>query len=321
MTANRAPRVALVLIGRNEGARLVAALASVPAGVGPVVYVDSGSTDGSVAAAEAAGANVVRLDMARPFTAARARNEGFAALAGEAPDYVQFIDGDCTLDPGWIGTAVAFLQANPQAAVACGRRRERRPDASVWNWLCDVEWDTPPGRAKACGGDALVRAAAFAKVGGFDPTLIAGEEPELCVRLRAAGWEIWRLDAEMTLHDADMNRFGQWWKRMRRGGHAFAEGAALHGYPPERHFVRETRSALAWGLVLPAVAVVGGLVVGPSALLLLLAWPIQILRLTPRLGLTRAFFLTLGKLPEALGVVEFWWGRVTGSRRGLIEYK
>jgi GT2 family glycosyltransferase len=321
MTANRAPRVALVLIGRNEGARLVAALASVPAGVGPVVYVDSGSTDGSVAAAEAAGANVVRLDMARPFTAARARNEGFAALAGEAPDYVQFIDGDCTLDPGWIDTAVAFLQANPQAAVACGRRRERRPDASVWNWLCDVEWDTPPGRAKACGGDALVRAVAFAKVGGFDPTLIAGEEPELCVRLRAAGWEIWRLDAEMTLHDADMNRFGQWWKRMRRGGHAFAEGAALHGYPPERHFVRETRSALAWGLVLPAVAVVGGLVVGPSALLLLLAWPIQILRLTPRLGLTRAFFLTLGKLPEALGVVEFWWGRVTGSRRGLIEYK
>jgi GT2 family glycosyltransferase len=321
MTANRAPRVALVLIGRNEGARLVAALASVPAGVGPVVYVDSGSTDGSVAAAEAAGANVVRLDMARPFTAARARNEGFAALAGEAPDYVQFIDGDCTLDPGWIGTAVAFLQANPQAAVACGRRRERRPDASVWNWLCDVEWDTPPGRAKACGGDALVRAAAFAKVGGFDPTLIAGEEPELCVRLRAAGWEIWRLDAEMTLHDADMNRFGQWWKRMRRGGHAFAEGAALHGYPPERHFVRETRSALAWGLVLPAVAVVGSLVVGPAALLLLLAWPIQILRLTPRLGLTRAFFLTLGKLPEALGVVEFWWGRVTGSRRGLIEYK
>jgi GT2 family glycosyltransferase len=321
MTANRAPRVALVLIGRNEGARLVAALASVPAGVGPVVYVDSGSTDGSVAAAEAAGANVVRLDMARPFTAARARNEGFAALAGEAPDYVQFIDGDCTLDPGWIDTAVAFLQANPQAAVACGRRRERRPDASVWNWLCDVEWDTPPGRAKACGGDALVRAVAFAKVGGFDTTLIAGEEPELCVRLRAAGWEIWRLDAEMTLHDADMNRFGQWWKRMRRGGHAFAEGAALHGYPPERHFVRETRSALAWGLVLPAVAVVGGLVVGPSALLLLLAWPIQILRLTPRLGLTRAFFLTLGKLPEALGVVEFWWGRVTGSRRGLIEYK
>lgn len=321
MTEIHAPTVALVLIGRNEGTRLVAALASVPAGIAPIVYVDSGSTDGSVTAAEASGARVVRLDMARPFTAARARNEGFAALAGEAPDYVQFIDGDCTLDPGWIDTAVAFLQANPQAAVACGRRRERRPDASVWNWLCDMEWDTPPGRAKACGGDALIRAAAFAKVGGFDPTLIAGEEPELCVRLRAAGWEIWRLDAEMTLHDADMNRFGQWWKRMRRGGHAFAEGAALHGHPPERHFVRETRSALAWGVVLPAVAVVGALLFDPLALLLLLAWPIQIIRLTPRLGLTRAFFLTLGKLPEALGVAEFWWGRISGSRRGLIEYK
>lgn len=319
------PRIAAVLIGRNEGARLVAALASIPEGVAPVVYVDSGSTDGSVAAAEAAGARVVRLDMTRPFTAARARNEGFAALASlpgdAAPDYVQFIDGDCTLAPGWIATARAFLEANPRAAVACGRRRERFPEASVYNRLCDAEWDTPVGRAKACGGDALMRAEAFRAVGGFDPALIAGEEPELCVRLRAAGWEIWRLDAEMTLHDAAMHRFGQWWKRARRAGHAFAEGAALHGAPPERHFVRETRSALAWGLGLPAAALLGAVFVTPWALLLLLAWPLQILRLAPRLGFTRAAFLTAGKLPEAIGAAEYWWGRLRGSRRGLIEYK
>ena len=321
MTAGPAPKVAVVLIGRNEGARLVAALASVPAGVGPVVYVDSGSTDGSVAAAEAARARVVRLDMARPFTAARARNEGFAALAAEAPDYVQFVDGDCMLNPGWIDTALAFLEANPKAAVACGRRRERFPAASVWNRLCDEEWDTAPGRAKACGGDALVRATAFTKVGGFDPGLIAGEEPELCVRLRAAGWEVWRLDAEMTLHDADMHHFGQWWKRMRRSGHAFAEGAALHGGPPEHHFQRETRSALVWGLALPTAAIVGGLMVSPWALLLLLAWPLQILRLAPRLGAVRAVFLTLGKLPEAMGVTEYWLRRLRGRPAALIEYR
>jgi GT2 family glycosyltransferase len=321
MNAGPVPKVAAVLIGRNEGARLVAALASVPVGVEPVVYVDSGSTDGSLAAAEASGARIVRLDMTRPFTAARARNEGFAALAADVPDYVQFVDGDCTLAPGWIDTALAFLEANAAAAVACGRRRERHPEASIWNRLCDAEWDTPVGRAKACGGDALMRSAAFAKVGGFDPGLIAGEEPELCVRLRAAGHEIWRLDAEMTLHDADMHRFGQWWKRMRRGGYAFAEGAAMHGRPPERHFVRETRSVLAWGLVLPVAAVAGALLLSPWALLLLLALPLQVLRLAPRLGFPRALFLTLGKLPEAMGVVEYWWGRIRGSRRGLIEYK
>ena len=50
-------------------------------------------------------------------------------------------------------------------------------------------------------------------VGGFNPAVIAGEEPELCVRLRQAGWKIHRLDAEMTLHDAAMTSWRQWWKR------------------------------------------------------------------------------------------------------------
>jgi GT2 family glycosyltransferase len=316
-----ASTVAAVLIGRNEGARLVAALGSVPSGVAHVVYVDSGSTDGSVAAAEAAGARVVRLDMARPFTAARARNEGFVALQDDAIDFVQFVDGDCTLDPGWTSTATAFLRANPRAAVVCGRRRERFPEASVYNRLCDEEWDTAVGLTRSCGGDAMMRATAFAAAGGYDAGLIAGEEPELCVRLRADGWEIWRIDAEMTLHDAAMTRFGQWWKRTRRAGHAFAEGAALHGRPPERHCVRETRSAVVWGLALPSAALLGVILFGPWALLALLVWPAQLVRLAPRLGLTRTVFLMLGKTPEALGVVEYWWRRLTGTRRGLIEYK
>lgn len=314
------PRVAAVLIGRNEGERLVAALAAIPPDVSPVIYVDSGSTDGSVSAAGAAGARVVSLDMNRPFTAARARNEGFAALAEDNPDFVQFIDGDCALASGWIETATAFLLANPTVAVACGRRRERFPEASIWNRLCDDEWNTAVGKALACGGDALFRASAFAAAGGYNPQLIAGEEPELCVRLRSAGWEIWRLDAEMTLHDAAMTRFGQWWKRTRRAGHAFAEGAALHGAPPERHFVTETRRALLWGGVLPATALLGT-VITPWALLLFLALPLQVLRLAPRYGLARAVFLTLGKIPEAMGVTEYWIRRLFRRRAKLIEYK
>jgi GT2 family glycosyltransferase len=317
-----AARIAAVAIGRNEGARLVRCLASL-SGAGRVVYVDSGSTDGSQDAARAAGAEVVALDTALPFTAARARNAGLArALAAEPrPDYVQFVDGDCELRQGWLDTAFAFLDTHPRAAVACGRRRERFPEASVYNRLIDAEWATPPGRAKSCGGDALMRAAALDQVGGYRDDLIAGEEPELCVRLREAGWEIWRLDAEMTWHDAALTRFSQWWKRARRAGHAFAEGAALHGAPPERHRVAETRRALAWGVALP-LATLAGLLVTPWALLLLAAWPAQVLRLRLRTGeWTRALFLTLGRLPEAQGVLGYALDRLRGRRRGLIEYK
>lgn len=314
-------RMGAVIIGRNEGARLVACLASFPTWVRPLVYVDSGSTDGSVDAARAAGAEVVALDMTRPFTAARARNAGLARLrALGAPEFVQFVDGDCRIQPGWLETAETFLATRPSVAVVCGRRREIHPEASVWNRLCDAEWDTPPGQAKACGGDALMRVAAVAEVGGYDPGLIAGEEPELCVRLRQAGWEVWRIDQEMTLHDAAMTRIGQWWTRTRRSGHAFAEGAALHGAAPERHWVTETRRAVLWGAILPLVAFLG-LVVTPWAGLLLLAYPVQILRLSRRLGWERAAFLVLGKFPEVQGVLEFHLNRLRRRRARLIEYK
>ena len=224
-----APIIDAVVIGRNEGARLVACLGSVRGQVRRLVYVDSGSTDASVAAARAAGAHVVALDMTLPFTAARARNAGLTVLAEAPPDYVQLIDGDCVLDPGWIAAALAAFDRHPRAVVVCGRRRERFPEASVYNRLADLEWDTPVGQARACGGDALMRFAPVMTVGGFRDDLIAGEEPELCLRLARAGGEVWRIDAEMTLHDANLLRFGQWWRRMVRAGHAFAEGAALHG--------------------------------------------------------------------------------------------
>ena len=316
------PVIDAVAIGRNEGARLIRCLDSLAAArLRHVVYVDSGSTDTSIAEAEARGAIVVHLDVTQPFTAARARNAGVAALP-PGGDFVQFIDGDCILDPGWIPLATRFLQDNPHVAVACGRRREVAPQASIYNRMIDREWDTPTGQARSCGGDALMRSDAFHAAGGFNPALIAGEEPELCLRLRRAGWQIWRLDAEMARHDAAMHRFGQWWRRSRRAGHAYAEGAALHGAPPERHNVAQTRRALIWGLGIPLTAILGAMLVSPWLLVLLLAWPLQAVRLWRRDGdPVRAVFLTLGKLPEALGVLEYWLKRLTGRSGRLIEYK
>lgn len=315
--------IGAVVIGRNEGARLRQGLRALVPQVDRIVYVDSGSSDGSVQAARDLGAEVVLLPGDTPFTAARARNAGLDHLtAGDtAPALIQFIDGDCELRPGWIEAAARFLDAHPQVAVVCGRRRERFPGASVYNAMIDREWDTPTGEARACGGDALMRTAALRAVGGYDPTLIAGEEPELCVRLRRAGWQIWRLDAEMTWHDAALTRFGQWWHRTRRAGHAYAEGAALHGAPPERHNVAQTRRALLWGGLLPALTLIGAALT-PWALVLLLVWPVQILRLSRRgLPLAHAAFLAVGKIPEAFGVMSYLWRRATRQRSRLIEYK
>ncbi len=321
--------VGLVAIGRNEGERLRKCLMSVVDQAGKVVYVDSGSTDGSVDMARALGVEVVELDMARPFTAARARNEGFRRLRELSPNlaYVQFVDADCEVMPGWLEKATLLLNQHADVAVVCGRLRERFSERSVYNMLCDIEWDTPVGETKACGGNAMMRANVFERAGGYRDDLIAGEEPELCVRLRAAGWKIWCLDEEMALHDAAMTRFGQWWKRTKRGGYAYAQGAHLHGAPPERHGVRQSRSAWIWGMGIPVLT--AGLVIwlGVWGLAMLLIYPLQVVRLalrgtrSARENWWRTFFLVLGKFPEVLGQLNFMYNRLTGRTARLFEYK
>ena len=321
--------IGVVVIGRNEGERLERCLASLVSTAKKVVYVDSGSSDGSVSMAQGLGVVVVALDMTQPFTAARARNAGFQCLQQLLPEmaYVQFVDGDCEVVAGWLAKAQAFLQEQPSVAVVCGRRRERFPQHSIYNLLCDLEWDTPIGEAQACGGDALMRTDAFAAMGGFRPELIAGEEPELCVRLRAAGWKVWRLAEEMTLHDAAMTRFGQWWQRTLRGGHAFAEGAFLHGAAPERHWLRESRRAWLWGLGIPVTVAAASFLLGWLGLLLLLVYPLQVVRLArrgkraARENWLQAGLLVLGKFPEMLGQVKFLLSRFGAGKTTLIEYK
>lgn len=316
--------IGAVAIGRNEGERLVACLRSLAGRVDRLVYVDSGSTDDSVRRARDLGAEVVQLDLTRPFTAARARNAGFAQLmdGGRPPALVQFVDGDCEIVEGWIETAAARLRAEPALAAVAGRRRELRPQASRYNRLIDAEWATPVGPARAIGGDAMLRVEALAGIGGYRDDLIAGEEPEMCLRLLRAGWRIERLDAEMTRHDAAMLCFGQWWNRTRRAGHAFAEGAALHGSGPERHWVAETRRAMLWGAALPA-GIIASLAFSPAvSAALLMAYPLQVARLSRRMGAERALFTTLGKIPEALGAIEYHMRRTRlAGPRGLIEYK
>jgi glycosyltransferase involved in cell wall biosynthesis len=325
-------RLGVVAIGRNEGERLRRCLESVAGRAAWVVYVDSGSTDDSVTMARDKGAIVVELDRDVPFTAARARNAGLEQLRAAAPslELVQFVDGDCEVVGGWLERAQAELDGDPPLAVVCGRRRERHPEASIYNRLCDIEWDTPVGLADACGGDAMMRAGPLDEIGGYDATLIAGEEPDLCLRLRQRGWKILRVGAEMTLHDAAMTRFAQWWKRSLRAGHAFAEGAARHGHEPERHWVKEARSNWFWGLALPGAALGLAPSSGGASLSLLggyLVLAARIYKSMRRRGLSRedarlyTAFCVLGKIPQALGQALYWAKRLSGRQGGLIEYK
>jgi glycosyltransferase involved in cell wall biosynthesis len=318
----------VVAIGRNEGERLVRCFESLPAGVRHVVYVDSGSSDGSVEQARRRGFDVVELDASRPFTAARGRNAGLRRLRDRWPglQFAQVVDGDCAFAQGWLDAAVREMESDPRLAVVCGRRRERYPHASIYNRLMDMEWDTPTGEADSSGGDALLRIASVLEVGGYDERLICGEEPEMCVRLRSRGWQIRRIDHEMTLHDAAMTRWSQWWKRAVRSGHGYAELGEMH----DGMWSREKRSILFWGGLLPAAALLSAPTTFGMGLSLLLAYPVQIARVSMRRRARgdalhhAALYGTscvLGKVPEFAGMTKYWWNRSCGTRSALIEYK
>lgn len=325
--------VGVVIIGRNEGERLRTCIASVKAAAGSVVYVDSGSTDGSVAIAQGFRVDVVDLDVSIPFTAARARNAGAARLLRMNPEvaFIQFVDGDCELHVDWLRLAAEYLQRNPAVGVVSGRLRERHPEKSIYNRLCDMEWNTRIGEATEFGGNAMVRGELFQTLGGFRETLIAGEEPEMAIRILRRGARIVRLDHEMGLHDAAMTRFRQWWKRTVRSGHAIAERAHLHGRGPERQGIRERRSTVVWGLLVPLITVVLSIAASPWFVLLLLGYCVlgaRVYRHRRRrhgdgaaMARQYAFFCVLAKFPQLLGVIAFYRNRLLGRRSKLIEYK
>jgi GT2 family glycosyltransferase len=326
-------RVACVVIGRNEEPRLQRCLESVRAECELVVYVDSASTDDSVGVARRSGVDVVELDGNTRMSAARGRNAGVSHLERVAPgtDYVQFIDGDSELSPGFIARGVEELEKRPKAAAVCGRLREKNRAGSIYNRVCDVEWTLPYGEIEWCGGIAMMRVSAFREVGGFDPTLIAGEEPDLCAKFRARGYQIWSISHDMALHDADMMQLSQWWQRNVRTGHAYAEAIARRPDDPAMHATGAVRSILFWGLAVPGASLLlapptGGLsLVGAAA-----AYPTLFYRIYQEkkaLGFSEsdarvyAAFCVLAKFPQAFGLVRYEVLRLLGERSGLIEHK
>ncbi len=316
-----------IVIGRNEGERLPRSLHSAARDSASVVYVDSGSTDASVAVAGRQGAEVVALDPAIPFSAARARNEGFRYLRdnGREAEFIQFLDGDCELINGWCRAALETFVEHRDAAVVCGLLKERFPEVSVYNRLCDMEWNAAVGEVDGSGGIFIIRRKAFEEVGGFNASMIAGEEPELCVRLRRAGWKVLRIDYPMAWHDADIGTFGQWWRRNVRNGHAYAEGYSLHGRGPTRHWAKEHRSNWIWGLALPVAATALAPPTYGFSTILLGLYSLQVWRIaycrrksfgdSLRDAWLYGLFVMIGKFPNMIGQSRYWFGRLRGVLR------
>lgn len=323
-----------VVIGRNEGERLKIGLKAIQeiSPDSPIVYVDSNSSDDSVTFANSIGVNTIELDMSIPFTAARARNTGFSALQTQYPDieYVQFLDGDCELLPNWTETAIDYLARHDNIGIVSGRRSERFPDASIYNQLIDIEWDTPPGEILAVLGDMCVKVEAFKHIKGFNETIIAAEDDDFCLRARRAGFLTYRIDAPMSKHDANIMTLSQWYRRSKRGGHGYANIHHLHGKGPEHYFKREIKSVLFWGALIPCSFILFLFIAPVLSLVILFAYIAfvgkTILRRwrlgdSPRTAIAYGLLIFSGKISEFMGILQYCKNHLLSRKHQLIEYK
>ena len=266
--------ISCVVIGRNEGAHLEAALRAAQqsleeSGVpGEVIYVDSASTDDSRSiASRVAGVRV--LEVQDPASnAAAARNLGISVARGR---YVQLLDGDMRVDAGWLRKAVTLLARRPGAALA-GRLIETNARNTIWNRAFGQDWSRENGQAVVLGGAALWRREVLLELGGFDVALRVGEDPDLCLRARALHHELYQVDVPMATHDLDLRSWRDYLRRARAVGQSVANVAWRH---PRSAFARgRFQRVLAWSIA--AVLALG---------LCFVAWPWGFLAMSAAAGL------------------------------------
>lgn len=317
--------VGIVVIGRNEGVRLVRCLTSCIDKTIHLIYVDSGSTDESVSIAEGLDINVEVLDTSLPFTAARARNEGFDILTNGNPEikFVHFIDGDCELDDEWLAHATATLSENEDVALIHGRLREKDIEKSIYTKLADISWYREPGMNREFGGIFTIRCDVFKYLNGFDSKLIAGEEPELFQRLLNQGYQTLCIDHTMGTHDFGVSSFYEWWSRTVRTGFAYANVEKWNGWKGQQ------LKTFLWATFFPIIIVLSVLKMPYYGWACLLIYPIQMVRIFLKLNipygksdrLLYAGFCVIDKFPQMFGVIKYHYVNGFDKEQKIIEYK
>jgi len=246
----------IVVIGFNESGRLResldSALAVRDAGhAAEVLFVDGGSSDGSVEIAESCAVDEI-IGSSERRSAAANRNVGWRHTRS---DLIQFLDADMDLDLNWIASASKVLAANPACAAVCGEIRERRP--TLWARVFQLDWRRTPGPIAYCGGAALFRRSALDAVDGFPEDVPYGEEPLLCWHIRNdLEFTIEFVAAPMVTHDLAFAGFGDYWRRCMRVGETQASVAARCWHTSDPLWRSETTRGLVWPLLYFAAAAV-----------------------------------------------------------------
>lgn len=323
--------ISIVIIGINVEKYIGECITSVleadyPQGCLEIIYVDGGSSDRSIEIAKGFhGVRIIELKDPHP-TPGKGRNAGIAAARH---DIIQFLDADTILHPGWLRTACPYL--NGAVAAVAGRIQEKYPRKNIFHIIGNMEWGISSGKkghefsqgpAKTFGGIVLARKDAIDGTGGYDEGLVAGEDPDLSYRVRKNGWTVYRITAEMVMHDLNMNTFRHYCKRAFRSGHAYAEVGLRYRREKEKFFLSQL-IRICIGATLPAAMILLGILCRRTATGLFLATalscrPFRKIRhfISPSQGISIAALycghLSFAVYPQFFGVLRYLATCITG---------
>jgi len=175
-----------------------------------LTIVDNGSTDGSWEQLQAMYSDRAAVVQIRGVTISGLRNRGAALSSGE---YISFIDADCLIAPDYFDRAMQVLASTRTDASGS---RHLLPDSPHW---IEETWDKLRAPRK-CGainyipsGNFMIRRKAFEAVGGFDETLVTGEDAELCQRLRNASFSLHSSNEVSAIHLGNPKAMKQFFRK------------------------------------------------------------------------------------------------------------
>ena len=264
-----------------------------------------------------------------PLTAARARNAGFEYLRSALPhlEFVQFVDGDCELVPGWSEMAERFLQ-RARRHRSCLRSKARTLSRKIRSIIgCVIRSGIRLSAAPMPAAETPCFESEHSKTwADLIQLLLPAKSRNSAYDYESVAGKSGASTSEMTVHDAAMTSFNQWWKRTARGGHAYAEISALHASSAARIWQWEKMRAMLWGAVLPII-VVAGAMVSKLALIGALLYPAQICRTAVRRGANKlsswrfSTFMLIAKFAEMQGIARYWQSQISGRRPRRVDYK